>query len=145
MTNQTEQFLGERTTWPAAALQLHALQGLWGGRIITISGAGQVVVRLVERGMWEQRYEWQLDAAATQTLFALFIHHNFAALSLTLRPGIPDETLSQLSLTNSQGTIITHAQWQTDSHPIFDSLSTAILKLESQTETLSPVYAGPYA
>ncbi len=145
MTNQTEQFLGERTTWPAAALQLHALQGLWGGRIITISGAGQVVARLVGRGMWEQRYEWHLDAAATQTLFALFIHHNFAALSLTLRPGIPDETLSQLSLTNSQGTIITHAQWQTDSHPIFDSLSTAILKLESQTETLSPVYAGPYA
>ena len=143
--NQTEQFLGEPTEWPAAALQLHALQGLWGGRIIAISGAGQVVARLVGRGMWEQRYEWQMDAAATQTLFALFIHHNFAALSLTLRPGIPDETLSQLSLTNSQGTIITHAQWQTDSHPIFDSLSTAILKLESQTETLSPVYAGPYA
>ncbi len=143
--NQTEQFLGEPTEWPAAALQLHALQGLWGGRIITISGVGQVVARLVGRGMWERRYVWQMDAAATQTLFALFIHHNFAALSLPLRPGIPDETLSQLSLTNSQGTIITHAQWQTDSHPIFDSLSTAILKLESQTETLSPVYAGPYA
>lgn len=145
MTNQTQQFLGEQTEWPAAALQLHALQGLWGGRIITVSGAGRVVARLVERGMWERRYVWQMDAAAAQTLFALFIHQNFAALSLTLRPGLPDETLSQLSLTNSQGTIIIHAQWQTDSHPIFDSLNAAILKLESQTETLSPVYAGPYA
>ena len=86
-----------------------------------------------------------MDAAATHTLFALFIHHDFATLSLPLRPGIPDETLVQLSLTNSQGTIMTHAQWQTDSQPIFDSLSTAILKLESHTETLSPVYAGPYA
>ena len=60
-------------------------------------------------------------------------------------PGLPDETLSQLSLTNSQGTIITHAQWQNDSHPIFDALTTAILNLESQTETLEPVYAGPYS
>ncbi|MBP7998830.1 MAG: hypothetical protein KA314_13210 [Chloroflexi bacterium] len=143
--NQTEQFLGQQTEWPAAALQLHALQGLWGGRIITVSGTGQVVARLVGRGMWERRYVWQMDAAATQTLFALFIHHDFAALSLPLRPGIPDETLIQLSLTNSQGTIITHAQWQTDSHPIFDTLSTALLKLESQTETLEPVYAGPYS
>ncbi len=145
MTNQTEGFLGEQAEWPAAALQLHALQGLWGGRIITVSGAGQVVARLVGRGMWEQRYEWWLDAAATQTLFALFIHHNFAALSLPLRPGIPDETLVKLSLTNSQGKIMTHAQWQTDSHPIFDSLIAALLKLESQTETLEPVYAGPYS
>ncbi|MEI2613260.1 MAG: hypothetical protein V9G20_31885 [Candidatus Promineifilaceae bacterium] len=143
--NQTEQFLGQQTEWPAAALQLHALQGLWGGRIITVSGTGQVVARLVGRGMWERRYVWQMDAAATQTLFALFIHHDFAALSLPLRPGIPDETLIQLSLTNSQGTIITYAQWQTDSHPIFDTLSTALLKLESQTETLEPVYAGPYS
>lgn len=143
--NQTEQFLGQQTEWPAAALQLHALQGLWGGRIITVSGTGQVVARLVGRGMWERQYVWQMDAAATQTLFALFIHHDFAALSLPLRPGIPDETLIQLSLTNSQGTIITHAQWQTDSHPIFDTLSTALLKLESQTETLEPVYAGPYS
>lgn len=143
--NQTEQFLGKPTEWPAAALQLHALQGLWGGRIITVSGAGRVVARLVSRGMWEQRFEWQLDAAATQALFALFIHHDFAALSLPLRPGIPDETLTQLSLTNSQGTIKIHAQWQTDSHPIFDTLTAAILKLESQNETLLPVYAGPYA
>lgn len=143
--NQTEQFLGQQTEWPAAALQLHALQGLWGGRIITVSGTGQVVARLVGRGMWERQYVWQMDAAATQTLFALFIHHDFAALSLPLRPGIPDETLIQLSLTNSQGTIITYAQWQTDSHPIFDTLSTALLKLESQTETLEPVYAGPYS
>ncbi len=143
--NQTEQFLGQQTEWPAAALQLHALQGLWGGRIITVSGTGQVVARLVGRGMWERRYVWQMDAAATQTLFALFIHPDFAALSLPLRPGIPDETLIQLSLTNSQGTIITYAQWQTDSHPIFDTLSTALLKLESQTETLEPVYAGPYS
>lgn len=145
MTNQTEEFLGKQTEWPAAALQLYALQGLWGGRIITVSGAGRVVARLVSRGMWEQRYEWWLDAAATQTLFALLIYHDFAALSLTLRPGIPDETLSQLSLTNSQGTIITHAQWQNDSQPIFDALTAAILNLESQTETLEPVYAGPYS
>lgn len=143
--NQTEQFLGEQTEWPAAALQLHALQGLWGGRIITVFGAGRVVARLVSRGMWERRYVWQLDAAATQTLFALFIQYDFAALSLLLRPGIPDETLVKLSLTNSQGKIITQSQWQNDSHPIFDTLSAAILKLESQTETLSPVYAGPYS
>ena len=143
--NQTEQFLGEPAEWPAAALQLQALQGLWGGRIITVSGAGQVVARLVARGMWERRYVWQMNAAATQTLFALFIHHDFAALALPLRPGIPDETLIQLSLTNSQGTIMTHAQWQTDSHPIFNTLSAALLKLESQTETLEPVYAGPYS
>ena len=143
--NQTEQFLGEPTEWPTAALQLHALQGLWGGRIITVSGSGQVVVRLVGRGMWEQRYEWWLDAAATHTLFSLFIHHDFAALSLPTRPGIPDETLSQLSLTNSQGKIIIQAQWQNDSHPIFDTLTAALLKLEAQTETLSPVYAGPYS
>ncbi len=143
--NQTEKFLGQPVKCPAAALQLHALQGLWGGQIVTVSGSGQVVARLIGRGMWEQRYEWQMDAAAAQTLFALFIHQNFAALFLTLRPGLPDETLSQLSLTNSQGTIITHTQWQNDSHPIFDTLSAAILKLESQTETLSPVYAGPYS
>lgn len=143
--NQTEQFLGEQTEWPAAALQLHALQGLWGGRIITVFGAGRVVARLVSRGMWERRYVWQLDAAATQTLFALFIQYDFAALSLPLRPGIPDETLVKLSLTNSQGKIMTHAQWQNDSHPIFNTLSTALLKLEAETEMLEPVYAGPYS
>lgn len=143
--NQTEQFLGEQTEWPAAALQLHALQGLWGGRIITVFGAGRVVARLVSRGMWERRYVWQLDAAAIQALFAFFIHHDFAALSLLLRPGIPDETLVKLSLTNSQGKIMTHAQWQNDSHPIFNTLSTALLKLEAETEMLEPVYAGPYS
>jgi len=142
--NQTEQFLGEQTKWPAAALQLHALQGLWGGRIITVSGSGQVMARLVGQGMWEQRYEWQMAAAATQTLFALFIHYDFAALSLPSRLGLPNETLIQLSLINSQGKIITQAQWQDDSHPIFDTLSAAILKLESHTQMLEPVYAGPY-
>lgn len=87
MTNQTASFLDEGESWNAAALQRHALQGLWGGRIITVSGAGPVVARLVGRGMWEQ---------------------------------------------------------QNDVHPIFDTLSAAILKLESQTRTLEPVYTGPY-
>lgn len=141
--NQTEQFLGEPTEWPAAALQLHALQGLWGGRIITISGSGQVVVRLVSRGMEEQRYEWQM--AATQTLFVLFIQHDFASLIIPTRLGVPDETLVQLSLTNSQGETITQAKWQNDSHPIFDTLTAALLNLESQTETLTPAFTGPYS
>lgn len=141
---QTEKFLGEQTRWPAAALQLHAIQGLWGGRIITISGTGQVMARLVSRGMWEQRYEWQLDAAAILSFFSLFIHHDFVALTLPTRHGLPDETQILLSLTNHQGQTITQSQWQNDPHPPFAALTNAILRLESQTETLEPVYVGPY-
>ncbi len=45
--NATQDFLGDESQWLGASLELHDVQGLWGGQIIRVDGSRRVVVQTI--------------------------------------------------------------------------------------------------
>lgn len=142
--NATQVFLGDESRWSSARVELHDVQGLWGGRRIYIAGTGQVVVQRVLPGMRERRYALELSAAAWTQLLRTFIEKDFVTIRPPERPGIPDEARPQITLVNAAKEQRSVAKWAGVSEGRFEAVYRALLEVERLTEQLKPVYEGPY-
>ncbi len=134
--NPTRVFLGDETHWPAVSIELFDVQGLWGGHRIRVTDGGQMTVRIVQRGMIEQRYELQLNPADFQQLMEALIENDFVTLHPAERPGIPDEARPTITVINAAGEKWTVAKWADVKDARFDAIYAEFLRLEALTQTL---------
>ena len=144
LANATRSFLGMEPRWLAAQIELDDVQGLWGGRKISAEGTGQVVVRLVQTAMLEHRYEFTLTEGEWKQLLNLFIENDFLTIRPDERPGRADESRPSLTLVNAAGESWRVAKWAGIKDERFDALYTAIVRLETHIQHLTPTYSGPY-
>jgi hypothetical protein len=141
--NATRDFLGDEAQRAAAKFELYDVQGLWGGRIIYAEGLQRAVVRLVQPGMFERRYEFA-SGDELRRILDLFVEHDFLSIQPAERPGIPDEARPRITLVNASGEKRSISKWARVKDERFDTLYRALLHLEEFTHTIEPVYSGPY-
>ncbi len=142
--NATRTFLGDEQQWPDTHIALCDVQGLWGGRKITAAGSGQVVVQIVERGMFERRYAFAIDRAGWQRLLNVFLQYDFVTIQPADRPGIPDEARPTITLTNAAGEARTVAKWAGVADDRFEAIYAALIQLETSTQHMEPISSGPF-
>jgi hypothetical protein len=127
--NRTAQFLGDAGTWSQAGLVLDDVHGLWGGRIITINGSGNTVLRLYSVAQWEQRFELQLASHEVQRLFELCIEHDLLRISFPQRTSfLPDEVRPTITLINASGQRHSVSCWAGDPRNTHFEVLYAILR-----------------
>lgn len=129
--NATQQFLGAEAQWPAARIELHDVQGLWGGRRIHVAGTQRVMVQRVESALRETRYEFTLRRAELKRLLDLFVENDFLTIRPLERAGIPDEARPSIRLVNAGGEEWAVAKWAGVADKRFDTLYQALLQLEA--------------
>lgn len=140
----TAEFLGPAAGWSAAYLALNDVQGLWGGRVVYLAGAGRLLLQHVERGRMETRHALELPAAEAQAALALCGAHDLLNLTLPARPGIPDEAYITLTLINPAGAIRAVGKWAGQAHPGFQALYAQLLGWEQRARAAPALYRGPY-
>jgi len=144
MNNQTQTFLIDESSWHAANIHLRDVQGLWGGRLISVSGAGRTTVQVISPAMVEHRYQFNLDEAQTWRLLSIFIQHDFVSIECTERMGFPDEARPTIMLINVNGQRCTISKWAGVQEPRFDAIYAELLEIEALTENPKPIYSGPF-
>src|SRR5512143_1348873 len=142
--NTTQVFLGDEAHWPAVTIELFDVQGLWGGRRIRVTDGRQLMVQIVQRGMIEQRYELRLSESNFQQLLRTLIENDFLTLRPAERPGIPDEARPTITVINAAGEKWTIAKWAGVKDARFGAIYAEFLKLEALTQSLEPMYRGPF-
>ena len=142
--NATQFFLGDESMWSAVHVELDDIQGLWGGRRIAVIGTRQVVVQRVQLGMQERRYVFELGPAAWMQLLQVIVENDFVTIQPMERSGIPDEARPCITVENAAKEERSVAKWAGVNDERFDALYQALLKMETLTEALEPVYEGPY-
>jgi hypothetical protein len=142
--NATRSFLDDESTWPAVHVELNDIQGLWGGRRISVAGTRHVVVQLVQPGLLERRYEFELNPAVWMQLLEVLIEKDFATIQPAERLGIPDEARPRITVVNAAKDQRSVAQWAGVKDERFDAVYQALRQLERLTDRLEPVYEGPY-
>ncbi len=143
-SNPTQVFLGDESHRLAVSIELFDVQGLWGGRRIRVTDGGQMVVEIVQRGMIEQRYELRLSPSDFRQLLRVLIENDFLTLQPPDRPGIPDEARPTITTVNSAGEKWIVAKWAGVKDARFDAIYAEFLRLEALTQSLEPVYRGPF-
>jgi hypothetical protein len=131
MDNATSIFLGPEAEWALARIDLHDIQGLWGGQAIAVLGSGEVRVERVGPAFPTERFTFQAEASQVRTLFQAFITHDFLSIVIPLRPGLPDEAHPQIKLTNAAGQSQTVSKWAGQTDEGFDSLYREIVTVVS--------------
>ena len=124
--NETAKFLGAEADWEKASIALNDIQGLWGGRAVTATGAGGVVVEQRGPVLRSGYFTAQLSESETRALFRRFIEQDFLTIAISPRPGIPDEAHPQIALTNASGAAHTVGKWARQSEARFDALYAAL-------------------
>src|SRR5258707_13896197 len=142
--NATRTFLGDESRWSTASIELYDIQALWGGLRLYVAGPGRVIAQRVLPGKVERRYEFELGAGEWKRLLDLFIENDFLTIKPLERPGIPDEARPSITLVNARGDKRLVAKWAGVNDERFDSLYSALTRLETFTTQLEPVYNGPY-
>ncbi len=142
--NPTQVFLGDETHWPAVSIELFDVQGLWGGRRIRVRDGGQMTVQIVQPGMIEQRYELRLSPFDFRQLLSTLIENDFVTLHPAERPGIPDEARPTITVINAAGDKWTVAKWAGVEDARFGAIYAEFLRIEALTQSLEPVYHGPF-
>lgn len=125
-------FLGPEAEWARATLALNDIQGLWGGRAVTVTGAGGV--RVEQRGpvLRNGHFTGQLSEGETRALYQLVVEQDFLTITVPFRPGIPDEAHPQLTLTNARGETHTVGKWARQAEARFDAVCAALNALASR-------------
>lgn len=112
MKNETEKFLGDKDGWSRIKIELKDVQGLSGGRNITILGSGKVTAQIVRRELdssktlyrlYQRTYEFNLEDIELNSLIDLFVKNDFLTIVIENRLGIPDESKPKIILTNPDG------------------------------------------
>ena len=142
--NTTHSFLGDPAGWKDAQVHLSALQGLWGGWQVFVSGGGVTVVRRVSPVTREQRYKLTLTGAEVQSLLETCVENNLLAIPQPQRPSHPDETMIEITLVNKRGKNRTVKKWAGDTLAAFDAPSRLLFALTTRTHSMIPFYTGPF-
>lgn len=112
--NRTREFLGSSFT-----VELHDIQGLFGGRNLLIDSSGRVLLLKAARpgnghGLREARYVSLLVKAEIAELRYLLVTNDLADLEIEERPGIPDEARPEIVVRNAEGETLAAAAWESD-------------------------------
>jgi hypothetical protein len=142
--NATQVFLGDASQSGNARIELNDVQGLWGGRNISVAGSRRAIVQRVQPGLIERRYEFELDAATWTRLLEVLVATDFLTIRPAERPGIPDEPRPCVTIVNAQGERRSVAKWAGVEDVRFDGVYRTLLQLASLTEMLEPVHVEPY-
>jgi hypothetical protein len=142
--NATGLFLGYSTDWKDVQVHLSALQGLWGGWQVFVSGGGVTVIRRVSPVKREQRYKLTLTGAEVQSLLETCVENDLLAVPLPLRPGRPDETMIEITLVNKRGENRTVKKWAGEPLAAFDAPSRLLFALTTRAHDMIPFYTGPF-
>ncbi len=129
--NATQDFLKDETQWSGASLELHDVQGLWGGQIIRVNGSWRVVVQIIPSARPERRYEFELDPADWQHLIQVVIENDFVTIKPIERPGLPDESRPRITLVNAMGDQCMVAKWAGVEDKRFDAVYAALMRLKT--------------
>jgi hypothetical protein len=139
----TAAFLGPPGAWRAARLSLSDAHGLWGGRRLFLCGDGRVLVQRLSPAQREARHALQLPTEAAQALFKACAAGDLLSLTFALRPIVPDEVLTTLTLVNATGESRQVHKWSVDRHAGFEALHAALLEVEALALREPRLYQGP--
>jgi len=136
------------------------MNGLHGGRIVVVTGTGNVLVQIVsydneQKKMWEKRYVFNFSPAQLNDIFTDIINNDVMTIQLKDRPGIPDETRIHFSMTNGNNDSFNLETWEQSSLPpdayqdspraMFDKVCLGLKQLEHIARVeKTPVQQGPY-
>lgn len=138
----TARFLGQPETWINARLRCDDVHGLWGGRVVYLSGAGQVVVQVVPASRSETRWAWASAPAAAQAVFARCAEGDVLAARWAPRPLVPDESQTRLTLVNAAGAQQSVVKLAHDPHAALAQIFLAAHHLADQAAHTAPLYQG---
>ena len=140
----TLSLLGDPAGWKDAQIHLSALQALWGGWQVFLSGDGTAVVRHVSPVRREQRYKLTLTPDEVHTLFAACVENDLLSIPALQRPGHPDETMLELTLVNGRGERRTVKKWAGERQAAFETVSRPLFALTARLQEMIPFYTGPF-
>ncbi len=131
-----------------------------GGRLIVVTGAGNVMVQLVSHNiekntMWEKRYSFDISPAQLEEILSRIINNDALTIQLEDRPGVPDEVRFHFSITNANNEFFNLETWERSSlfpddyqnspRAKFDAACLGLKQLEHMATTeKTPVQEGPY-
>lgn len=156
--NRTDAFLGRSEEREKAVIQFSDLNGLHGGIVIVLTGAGTVMVQHVSpegepHGLWEKRYVFTVSPGRTGDILNGIVDNDVLTVELPDRPGVPDETRIHFSMTNGENKVFTLETWEASSllpgqdHPRvrFDRACLGLKQLGSLAlSEKEPVQEGPF-
>ena len=158
--NQTEAFLGNPGERAEAQFLLYDMSGLFGGRMVSMTGRGNVAIQTVSRDpeknrLWEREYFFDLPSEHVERIVGEIIDDDPLSIQLEDRMGVPDEVRIRFSITNSKKESFSLEDWERSSlhpdtdrdHPRkkFDRICHALKRLEHLAKTeKEPVNEGPY-
>jgi hypothetical protein len=145
MSNLTRAFLGDEMSWEYTRVILRDVHGLWGGRNIFIEGSGFVLLQRVSPTQDELRYEFELSHALITSLLVRFIEHDFLGIHLPESEIPPDSTIASITLVNPLGHSFQLTKPGNVEHAGFSAIYDELLRIESSSQQLEPIYIGPYA
>jgi hypothetical protein len=129
---------------PFSQIVLKDVQPLWGGRNLYLWHDGSLYIQIVEQGQ-ENRYATQITPEQVAELDSLLHEHNFAAIEIPDRPGLPDEAHPTITVWWQSGEHTSAAKWDTDTHPDFDAVYEWLRNLASEAvQEQTAVYTGTY-
>jgi len=158
--NKTEAFLAAPDEREKITIRFDDMNGLHGGRIIDVNGAGNALVQIVSfdsehNQMWEKRYTFDISPAQLNSIYTEIINNDVLTIRLEDRPGDPDETRIHFSISKGNNDSFLLDAWERSSLPPeahqnsprarFDRACLAIKRLAHVAKTeKKPVHVGPY-
>jgi len=138
--NETEKFLGDESKWEDIKIELKDIQGLFGGRNISISGKGETIVEIAMlglEGLDTKTYNLLLSELEIKEIINTFIKNDFITIIAEERSGIPDEARPKIILTNAEGNQYKIAVWGNDlqENDRFLNIYQELLLIEKKAET----------
>ncbi len=161
--NKTELFLGDRSNWKQAVVELRSVHGLYGGLNIRLAGSGLVLIQVVEvrgKGLVERQYVRELPdgySPETETVGGVFdaiVAKDFLTIFPSDRMGLPDEVRMRITVSNAKGDEHTVSVWErttqspdsygTSDRKRFDDIHRMLSGIGDTRKTGKPVYKGRY-
>jgi len=140
----TRAHLGPEETWGDCRLELHDVQGLWGGRDVYVRGDGAAGVQTVSEAREARRVTLTLPPERARALLRLAAEVDVLGAEVPDRPGVPDEARPTLVVVDAAGRRRSIAKWDNDPVPAFDRVRTALLALEQEAAEREPAGADGY-
>ena len=128
-------------------LSLKDVQSLFGGQNFYLKGDGTAYIEVVKmrEAVKCRRFKVKLTNDQLKELNRLLKECNFFSISISNRPGLPDEASSEINVLLISGEKKTVTKWASDKHPDFDSIYNWLLNIIRETEVaFKPFYAGNY-
>lgn len=120
------------------------VQGMWGGNNIYLFQNQASFIQVVDRAMYEQRYQVTLADSEWRQLESLIMENNFFDIEVAERFGVPGEARPTITISTNDGREKIIAKWANDKHAGFDAVYKYLLKIAKDSQTSAPVFSGNY-